>query len=601
MTERRSFYRKVGYLVAIALLCFPLYWLGHPASLDANGERTVGGKLSQEREKYQLNQATLGKIDPASEAMRLGTLGMRGVAVQLLWNSAQHYQMVEDWAKLSATLEQLIRLQPNFYSVWDFQAHNLSYNISVEFDDYRDRFYWVMKGINFLKDGAAYNATDPRFLARIGWIYGNKIGRADEHVQYRRLFRKQQADKGEQLTDNWLVSYEWYKLAQQLVDSGRRLRVYISGESLDRKDKPGSKAPSPLLFHSEPAMSLINYADNLVEEGTFGDSAKRAWEAASEEWQRFANRDLPTSYGYSVRLNQLDQYHAKLKELEDQIEHLVPGEREQIHQTRLSQLLPEERKALETPAQERTSEQSNLVGIAEFKAKVTWDDVALRANEKVRPEVLRLTSELSELAQKNGTIDTYRDIVNYNYWWARCQAEPTEACLLARQYLYDASHAYDDGRLFESKDLYEKSFNEWRKVMDEYPNLRDNNIMADELVEEIDKYKKVIGKIKGEKFPSPFVLRDMIDLNEGKRIVARDLSNLPEASTPMPAKEVIDAEKARADKSAENRADDAAKKPANVDKKDDSGAEPRKADETVPKSEAKKADEKKADSKGSKK
>src|SRR5882757_3632297 len=126
MTERRSFYRKVGYLVAIAVLCFPLYWLGHPASLDANGERTPGGKLSQDREKYQLSQATLGKIDPASETMRLGTLGMRGVAVQLLWKSAQHYQMVEDWTKLSAVLEQLIRLQPNFYSVWDFQAHNLS-------------------------------------------------------------------------------------------------------------------------------------------------------------------------------------------------------------------------------------------------------------------------------------------------------------------------------------------------------------------------------------------------------------------------------------------------------------------------------------------
>ncbi len=96
----------------------------------------------------------LGEIDPTSETIKLATLGMRGVAVQLLWNSAHQYQKEEDWTSLSAVLEQIIRLQPNFFSVWDFQAHNLSYNISVEFDDYRDRFYWVMKGIEFFKDGA---------------------------------------------------------------------------------------------------------------------------------------------------------------------------------------------------------------------------------------------------------------------------------------------------------------------------------------------------------------------------------------------------------------------------------------------------------------
>src|SRR4051812_10133714 len=159
MTQRRSFYREVGYLVAIALLWIPVSLLSQPASVDAFGNRSPGGKLARERDEYHLAQATLGKIDPASETMKLATLGMSRLAVQLLWNSVHHYQMVEDWFSLRAVLDQIIRLQPNFYSVWDFQSHNLSYNISVEFDDYRDRFYWVMEGINFLKDGYQYNAT----------------------------------------------------------------------------------------------------------------------------------------------------------------------------------------------------------------------------------------------------------------------------------------------------------------------------------------------------------------------------------------------------------------------------------------------------------
>ena len=533
MTERRSFYRKVGYLVAIAVLWIPVSLLSQPASVDASGNRSPGGKLARERDEYHLGQATLGKIDPASETMKLATLGMRGVAVQLLWNSAHHYQMVEDWTSLRAVLDQIIRLQPNFYSVWDFQSHNLSYNISVEFDDYRDRFYWVMEGIKFLKDGYLYNATDPRFLARIGWVYGNKIGRADEHVQYRRLFKKQQEEKGERLTDNWLVSNDWYRQAQALVDSGRRLRVYIRGEPLDRKekDKPGQKAPSPLLFHSEAAMSLINYADTIEEEGVFENQARSAWENARHEWQLFADRPLPTSYGYTVQLNQLEEYRRKIKDREAQIEKLIPGERDRIRQAKLAKLTTDERAALEKKPSERTMDDFNLAGIAEVKTNVTWEDVALAAPSEIRPELRRLADENFADGQIASTIDTYRDIVNYNYWWTRCQAEPTEDCLEARKLLFTASNAYDNGDLFKAREAYDQSFAKWRLVLDKFPILRNNNIMADELVDEINKYKKALGKIPGEKFPEKFVLQDMIDLNEGKRVVPRGEENSPREET----------------------------------------------------------------------
>ena len=139
-------------LVALALLLVPLSILAQPA--DSAGP---GGVLARLRAAAGLSQANLGEVDPTGETIRFATLGLKNIAVTLLWDRANHYKKVEDWTNLSATLEQMTKLQPNFYSVWDFQAHNLSYNISVEFDDFRDRYAWVMKGIEFLRQGIALN------------------------------------------------------------------------------------------------------------------------------------------------------------------------------------------------------------------------------------------------------------------------------------------------------------------------------------------------------------------------------------------------------------------------------------------------------------
>ena len=107
-------------LVAIVVLLVPLSVLSQPAD-----STRAGGLLARQRAKHGLSQANLGEVDPASETMRLATLGLKNVAVTLLWDRANHYKKVEDWTNLSAALEQMTKLQPNFYSIWDFQAHNL--------------------------------------------------------------------------------------------------------------------------------------------------------------------------------------------------------------------------------------------------------------------------------------------------------------------------------------------------------------------------------------------------------------------------------------------------------------------------------------------
>ena len=133
MSPRSAFRRKIIYLVVIAVLLAGLAGLGRP-----------GGKLAQLREEHELSQAQLGQIDPTSEAIKLATLGLRGLAANILWEKAIRYKKIKDWTNFSATLIQITKLQPNFIDVWEFHAHNLSFNTSVEYDDFRFRYHWVI-------------------------------------------------------------------------------------------------------------------------------------------------------------------------------------------------------------------------------------------------------------------------------------------------------------------------------------------------------------------------------------------------------------------------------------------------------------------------
>ena len=129
MTQNDSFRRKIIYISAIAVLLVPLSVISRPATVKKDGTGTEGGLLAKMRKDHRLSQAELSDIDPASESMKLATLGLRPVAVTLLWRRVQEARKKEQWDRLRTSTQTLIALQPNFVKVWEFQAHNLSYNI----------------------------------------------------------------------------------------------------------------------------------------------------------------------------------------------------------------------------------------------------------------------------------------------------------------------------------------------------------------------------------------------------------------------------------------------------------------------------------------
>ena len=101
MSPRSSFVRKIIYLVVIAFLLVPLFWLSQPATRGVEeAQGSPGGQLARLRDQFGLSETQLGDVDPTSETIKLATLGMRGVATVFLWEKANTFKMKKDWTSL---------------------------------------------------------------------------------------------------------------------------------------------------------------------------------------------------------------------------------------------------------------------------------------------------------------------------------------------------------------------------------------------------------------------------------------------------------------------------------------------------------------------
>jgi hypothetical protein len=515
MNRSASFTRKIAYIGAIALLLLPIAALSQPATISpGQSGSSPGGKLSQLRAQYNLAQAELGEIDPASETMKLSTLGLRGVAANILWGWANYYKKIEDWDKLEVTVNQIIRLQPNFVEVWDFQAHNLSYNVSVEFDDYRMRYQWVKKGIDFLILGSHYNRNEPGLLCQIGWFTGQKVGRSDEQKQFRRMFRddkdfhKEFRDNGvdvepdglgpDSKPDNWLVANLWYNKA---VDA----HIY--------EGKP-IRGRTPLLFYSGGPMCQINGAAAMNKDGYFFETAILSWQRGRDAWQRYGERELPTSVGFNIRLNDQEPIEARMNENQAELDRLCPGAPEQIKQEKLAKLSPEKRAALETPAAQRTPDQFNVIYEAEQETKVKPQDYLGRAARREdRPRVRQLVDSILEDQEAIRQIELNRRIVNFEYWRSRCESELTDEAPRAHNAAFDADTLFASGEnLTKARRLYEDAWQLYAKLFDRYPALMEN-AEAQDLVDSVGRYRDLLGQLD-EPFPSTFPLWKLLDLHQ---------------------------------------------------------------------------------------
>jgi len=502
--RRQSFYRKIGYVVGMVVIFIPLSRLSMPGTSD---EAQDAGILASQRRAHGLGVASLGEIDPASETMKLATLGLQGIATNVLWNKAIHYKRTEDWTNFAGTLDQLRKLQPHFISVWRYQGWNLSYNLSVEFDDYRDRYDWVIRGIEFLKEGERYNRDEPRLMWDIGWFIAQKIGRADERRQYRRLFREDDdfhagTGRTRQERDNWLVGKTWFQRA-------------VDADMLGRKKMKGQ---GPLLFKSHPPKAQIDYAEAIQEEGNHGEIARLAWKKADQEWHEYGNESILTSYGTRIHLNDQERLEEEAKQYAKRLDELGGGVHDKLYRDKFLNLSEEERALAEQEIEDVPPKRRDRWWEVQDKLEVRHGDVARYIREQdpdLAVEATRLARLAAEAEQTAKNIANQRQIVNFEYWRDRCEFEQIPEVLAARELLYQADEAHDDQDLIRSKELYEQSWELWEKVLKRELARRviDEGTLGEEIVDEAYLYRRVLNDLD-EEFPEDFALAEVIRDND---------------------------------------------------------------------------------------
>ena len=173
----------------IVLLCFVL------AGLFLTAAMTRQAPIRQARQEMGLVMNDPLENAPPSLAFTTVAMGaFRGLVVDILWMRAENLKQEGKYFDAKQLAEWITMLQPRFSKVWDFQAWNMAYNISVALPNTQcdERWRWVLNGIELLRDrGIPLNPHDISLYRSLGWIFWHKIG--DNLDDCHRYYKKELA------------------------------------------------------------------------------------------------------------------------------------------------------------------------------------------------------------------------------------------------------------------------------------------------------------------------------------------------------------------------------------------------------------------------
>jgi hypothetical protein len=155
---------------------------------------------SLNRDRIQLGLTIGEPLQNAPPLLAFTTValgGFRGLISNYLWVRANNLQLDDKYFEAAQLADWITDLEPHFAQVWNFQAWNMAYNISVKFKenapgDFSDRWRWVQRGIELLRDrGLRYNPDDLTIYQNLGWFFQHKMG---QNLDDGNLYYKQQWD-----------------------------------------------------------------------------------------------------------------------------------------------------------------------------------------------------------------------------------------------------------------------------------------------------------------------------------------------------------------------------------------------------------------------
>lgn len=457
MNSFTSQQRKFVYLGGILLLLIPIIYLGMPA--DAKGSNA--GKIASLRQQLDLGESDLGDIDPSGAAMNLVLLGLRGVAANILWMQADQQKNHKDWAGMRATTESIIRLQPHYVKVWEYNGWNLAFNVSVEWDAVPDRYFWVKEGGKFIQKGVNRNRFASDLYWHTGRIYGAKLGISDEARFFRRYFRADPDPKfgggvdpewNEQDEDNYIVAKSWFSKANEIEGQGNRQTI------MDRS-----------IFRSYPARSQLDYASALQKFGF------------SEEYDRQLGDQKLSEAAQDVLQGQVRE---KLRE--------------------------QNRAAWDQGFQDWTQKYGQELYTVDYRGNLV--NIRMEMNED---EIRGLAKTPNDVAILKDAVMAYQNMTNYRYWRTRalCEAEPNTA--EAHWLLFAALEEYRKQNLEQARQHAERVMTLLDGILKKYPDLMVEEDLIEDGITAVMIWQYAY-KLSGERPPTDYPFKEIYDSRAGE-------------------------------------------------------------------------------------
>jgi len=164
------------------------------ACLLIAGAYTTLWRVNADRERFGITRITpLQNAPPVLAFTTVALGGFRGLIANLLWIRATELQDQDKYFEMVQLADWITKLEPRFPHVWAVQAWNMTYNISIKFKDFEDRWRWVYRGIELLRDyGIQYNPTELMLYKELAWFFLHKLGQDldDAHFYYKQRWAK---------------------------------------------------------------------------------------------------------------------------------------------------------------------------------------------------------------------------------------------------------------------------------------------------------------------------------------------------------------------------------------------------------------------------
>jgi len=151
----------------------------------------VQRELNKQRGDPKLGLTRVAPLENAPPVLAFTTValgGFRGLIANALWIRANELQNDGKYFEMVQLADWITKLEPTFVQVWIVQAWNMAYNISVKFPDAADRWRWVQRGIELLRDEALrYNPKEALVYRELAWFFQHKMGQNldDAHNYYK--------------------------------------------------------------------------------------------------------------------------------------------------------------------------------------------------------------------------------------------------------------------------------------------------------------------------------------------------------------------------------------------------------------------------------